>query len=217
MAELEPLPIGDDQDPFDRPGQRPGHHLRGLPAGRRQDLPVEVMPHHCRRLQDRALAAGKLGQPAPHRVADRLRDAGRGQELLDEQRHALRRPPHPGSHIGACARGARGDHLRHLAVSEAAEREMHDARPSPLPPGQVRCRGRRLRPKGDSEQHRLAGGVVSQVLDQRHRIRVRPVQILHRDHQPIRLQAAQQLQHRLPPEGLRVHPAARVSRPDPDH
>ena len=36
VAELEPLPIGDDQDPFDRPGQRPDAASRACPlaAGR---------------------------------------------------------------------------------------------------------------------------------------------------------------------------------------
>ena len=212
VAELEPRPVSGDENPVDRPGQGPGHHLRGLPAGRRQDLPVEVTPHHRRRLQDGTLVVGELGQPPAHRVADGLRDAGRGQQLLHEEGHALRRPPHPGLLFGVAAGRACGDHFRHLALRKAAEREVHDARPSPLPPGQVRCRGRRLSAEGDGEQDRLAGGVVGQVLHQGHRIGVRPVQVLHGDHQPIRPQAAQQPQHRLPPDSLRVHAAAQASR-----
>ena len=75
---------------------------------------------------------------------------------------------------------------------------MHDARPSPLPPGQLRCRGRRLGAERDDDEDRLAGGVVGQVLHQGHRVGVRPVQILQGDHQPIRPHPAQQPEHRLP-------------------
>ena len=78
VAELEPRPVSGDQNPVGRPGQGPGYHLRGLPAGRRQDLPVKVMPQHRRRLENGALAVGELGQPSPYRLADGLRDAGRG-------------------------------------------------------------------------------------------------------------------------------------------
>ena len=217
VAELELRPVRGDQYQVDRPGQGPGYHLRGSPAGRRQDLPVKVTPHHRRRLQDGALAVGELGQPSPDRLADGLRDAGRGQQLLDEERYALRRPRYPGPRSGVGAGRASGDHLRHLTLSEAAEREVHDARPSPLPPGQVRCGGRRLGAEGAGEQERLVRGVVGEVLDQGHRVGVRPVQVLQGDHQPIGPQAAEQLQHRLPPDGLRVHPAARVSRPVISH
>ncbi len=212
VAELEPRPVSGDENPVDRPGQGSGYHLCGLPTGRRQYLPVEVTPHHRRHLENSALVVGELGQPPAHRVADGLRDAGRGQQLLHEEGHALRQPPHPGLLFGVAAGRASGDHLRHLALRQAAEREVHHARPSPLPPGQVRCRGRRLSAEGDGEQERLAGDVVGQVLHQRHRIGVRPVQVLHGDHQPIRPQAAQEPQYCLPPDSLAVHAAAQASR-----
>ena len=217
VPELEPRPVSSNENPVDRPGQGPGYHLCRLPAGRRQDLPVEVMPQHRRGLQDGTLAVGELSQPPAHRLADGLRDAGRGQQLLHEERHALRHLPDPGLLSGVRAGRAGGDHLRHLTLRQAAEWEMHDARPSPLPPGQLRCRGRRISAEGDDEQEMLADGVVGQILHQGHRIRVGPVQILQGDHQPIRPQAAQQLQHRLPPGSLSVHPAAQVSRAAADH
>ena len=217
VAELESRPVGGDENAVDRPGQGPGHHLRGPSAGRLQDLPVEVMPQHRGCLENGALAVGELREPFSDRLADGVRDAGRGQEFLDEEGYALRRPPNPGVLFGVGIGRASGDHLSHLALSEAAEREVHDARPSPLPPGQVRCRGRQLGAERDGEQDRLADGVVGQVLHQGHRVGVCPVQVLQGDHQPIRPQAAQQPQHRLPPDGLRVQPPARVSRPVVSH
>jgi hypothetical protein len=198
VAEAKPLLICGDEDPIGRAGQGAGHQLRGLPAGRGQDLPVEVPTQDRRRLEHGALPAGKLGQPFPHRLADRPGDAGSGQELLDEQRHALGHPSDAVTRIGVGAGGAGGDHLRHLAGGQPAERQVHDARPSPLPPGEVRRRGRRLGPQRHREQQRLAARVVGQVLDQG-------------DHEPVRPQPAQQLQHRLPPDRLRARAAARVS------
>ena len=65
----------------------------------------------------------------------------RGQKLSREQGHPFRRPPHPGLVLGVGAGRASGGHLRYLALRRAAEREVHDARPSPLPPGKIRCGG----------------------------------------------------------------------------
>jgi hypothetical protein len=65
VAKLEPCRASGDENPVGLPDQSAGHHLRELPAGRRQDLPAEVTPYH-RRLRDDALMAWELGQPSAY-------------------------------------------------------------------------------------------------------------------------------------------------------
>jgi hypothetical protein len=128
----------------------------------------------------------------------------RGQELPHKQEAPLPTPPHPGLVFGVGAGRASGDRLRYLALRRAAEREVHDARPSPLPPGKVRCRGRQLRTEGDDRQDRLAG-VVGQALHQGHRTGVRPVQVLQGDRQPISPRRRKS-RSTAPPDGMQATP-----------
>ena len=98
-------------------------------------------------------------------------------------------------------RQARAYHRGDLAGRQPSERDADRGPPSVQPGHQSGRRRGRLVPAGGQAQDRLRGQVVAQVLQDRERVRVRPVQVLEHQQQPGGSgQPSQQLQH-----GLAAH------------
>ena len=152
-------------------------------------------------------AAVPLGQrPLPHQP---------GQDLLDQERDALGPPGdefvHRGRQVGGVQAGP--GHVGHRRRVEAAQRQ-HGGGPAGRERAGERGRFAAFLPEGGETQHPFGGQVVGEVLQQRQRLLVGPVQVLQHEHAAgLRSQDAQQAQDRLAEEDRRLLPRHRLRWP----
>ena len=155
----------------------------------------EIAPQHRAELRDlprRPEPVEARGERLLQGRRDRLRaafDAALQQEagdLLDEQRHAAGAFAHALHHLlgQRMARGEFADHARDLAAIERRERD--DAMMRPQAPGRAELRPRRR----DDEERRLCAALGERP-QEIERGRVRPVQVLEREHDRLRARARQ--------------------------
>jgi hypothetical protein len=90
---------------------------------------------HRGRAKDQPLGVVNGRQPRPYGLQERGGHARRGQYLLDQERHAIGGPPHPGDDVLARVRQAGPDHGRYLAVVQPDQRQVPGRLPGLQPPG----------------------------------------------------------------------------------
>ena len=142
-----------------------------------------------------------------------------GQDLLDQERDALGPPGdefvHRGRQVG-CIQAGPG-HVGHRRRAKAAQRQHGGGSARRERAGQRGGFAALLisgLPEGDEAQHPFGGQVVGEVLEQRQRLPVGPVQVLQGEHAArLRGQGAQQPQHRLAEEDRRLLPRHRLRWP----
>jgi hypothetical protein len=177
-----------------------GHHAC-LRAGRGpEQLPVEAAPEQRGRREHEPLAGRECGQPRLDRLGERLGHARGREYLFDQERHAVRRELRPDDQLVVSVGHARAHHPLHLVGVQAVKRQMQGGAAGRQPPGEPSGWRRRLVPAGGQQQDTLAPDVVGEELQDRQRVRIRPVQILQDDHQSAIADAEQadQPDHRFP-------------------
>jgi hypothetical protein len=190
----------------ERGHQARGHRLAKQPVDgrgrnrhrRREHLPVELPAEHGGVGQQAGHRLGQQREPAPHRVPHARRDrrervaaVPQARGLLDEERVAAGTAVHLARQVVVrLDPGGAGDQRADLRAVEAGQRDRRGA-------GQQRQHQRGQRVVGGldldvavgaDEQQALEPRVLRDELQQPHRLRVRPVQVVehHHDRLPLR-------------------------------
>ncbi len=203
VPEAEGRAVRRDQHLLHRELQRLSHQGLVLAGHGGQQPPVEVAAEDGRGLDHRSLRGAEPGQPLADGLGERLRQPGRGQQVLHQQRHSFGRGLDPAPEFVGCVREAGLDHAGHVLVAEPVEPEGADAGPAPQAMGDFQCARRWAVPQGEHEQQRLALEVLAQVLHQGHGVRVGPVQVLQADDQALGCEPPEQLDQRLTADSWR--------------
>ena len=141
-----------------------------------------------------------------------------GQQLLNEERDTFSAREKLGQPVGQ-----RGDaqrhprHLGHLGGGQRRQLQLDRGPPRDLFAQQVH-RGRRLRPAGRHDYQADFGRVIGQVLQDRQRLRIRPMHVLQHQHRaPLAAHRSQQLQHALADQNDRRRRRVQVVAAPPRH
>ena len=186
--------------------ERAGDDIGVQPGGTRQQPPVELPSEQRGGVQDQPFRLVQARQPGPDTLGERTRHARRGQRLLDQERNPVGQTLDPGDDVlGGAPAGMRAP-SRRPRPADSRPSAMRAAARRPCSRA-ISSDGRRgwLVPAGGHAQDRLRGQVVAQVLQDRERVRVRPVQVLEYQQQTAGPgQPPQQLQHGLAAHRRRV-------------
>jgi hypothetical protein len=208
VAEPEPLAVHGDELGVDGSTQRPDHGRAVDRGDTGKQVPVEPPAQHgrggehmpgvvvecpkpgaqrCREAGGYGRGGCLLGPPSPVLPRQRSRRDQPGQQLLDQEGQPVAVLGDEGGHgmvhlLGAGQAGAH--HVRAVTVGEGSEGE-DSADPAASEPVQhvrdVRGSGR---PGRGQAQNPLGGEGVGEVVDDRQRLRVRPVQVLEHEQTP---------------------------------
>ena len=240
VPEPETVPLGHDELQADAVAQRRDHGRVGQAGDRAEQRPVETAAQHGGRADDLPGLRAHAVQPPPDRVGERGGHPGSaqvggvpaavplgqrplrhqsGQDLLDQERDALGPPGdefvHRGRQVAGVQAGA--SHVGHRRRAKAAQRQHGGGSARRERAGQRGGFAALLisgLPEGDEAQHPFGGQVVGEVLEQRQRLPVGPVQVLQGEHAArLRGQGAQQPQYRLAEEDRRLLPRHRLRWP----
>ena len=182
-------------------GAQCGEHVGfGRAEGTGQESPVEPPPQHRSHLDAAARPLRERREPSHDQLADGGRNGHRGidscrEQLLDQQRRApgpaAERSLGRGGHLAAqTGRGHRAD----LRAGQGRQSE-HRARVATVEATQQVGGGAGLVSCGDDQQDPPDGDGVGQVLHHGERVRIGPVQVLERQHDPAGAEHREQPQH----------------------
>jgi hypothetical protein len=240
VPEPETVPFRHDELQVRAVAQRRDHGPVGQAGDRAEQRPVEPAAQHGGRADDPARARAHAVQPPPDRVGERGGHPGDaqvggvpaavplgqrplsqqpGQDLLDQERDALGPAGdefvHRGRQVGGVQAGP--GHVGHRRRIEAAQRQHGGGSAGRERAGDRGGFAALLIsgfPEGGETQHPFGGQVVGEVLQQRQRLLVGPVQVLQDEHAAdLRSQDAQQAQYRLAEEDRRLLPRRRLRWP----
>ena len=177
VPEPEYISVDHEQLRSDTLLQGAGDQVGVQPGGRRQQPPVELPAEQRGGIQHQALVITQPVEPGADSVGERPWHAGSGEGLLDEERNPVGDMLDAGDDVISSLRQARPHHGGDLVRGQPAESQLPGSA-APGQPGDQLGSGRRsFRPAGGHGEHGLGGQVVAEVLHDRERVRVGPVQV----------------------------------------